>query len=62
MAMSAGSFVCLYALYLRCMQSVSVLMEGVPEGIDPDQMLEDLYAIPGVKEVHDLHIWSLSVG
>jgi len=37
-------------------------MEGVPEGIDPDQMLEDLYAIPGVKEVHDLHIWSLSVG
>lgn len=43
-------------------QSVGVLMEGAPEGIDPGQVEEDLTAMEGVLEVHDLHIWSLSVG
>ena len=25
-------------------------------------MEKDLTAIPGVKEIHDLHVWSLSIG
>lgn len=43
-------------------QSIGVLMEGVPEGIAPDEVEEALLAVPGVIAVHDLHIWSLSVG
>jgi len=43
-------------------ESVSVLMEGSPEGIDPVEVEEALKSIKGVLEVHDLHIWSLSVG
>jgi len=43
-------------------QSVGVLMEGVPEGIDPDAVEASLAELPGVLEVHDLHIWSLSIG
>jgi len=43
-------------------QSVAVLMEGVPEGLDPDDVEEALRGVPGVIAVHDLHIWSLSVG
>src|SRR4051812_48486353 len=43
-------------------QSVGVLMEGVPEGINPDEVEEALKNVPGVLAVHDLHIWSLSVG
>jgi len=43
-------------------QSVGVLMEGVPEGIDPDEVQADLSRLAGVLQVHDLHIWSLSVG
>jgi len=37
-------------------------MEGVPVGIAMNEFEEKLNQIPGVKEVHDLHIWSLSVG
>ena len=40
-------------------QSIGVLMEGVPEGIDPDAVEASLAELPGVLEVHDLHIWSL---
>lgn len=37
-------------------------MEGVPEGLDPDTVEQSLTRVPGVVEVHDLHIWALSVG
>ena len=37
-------------------------MEGVPQGIDPVDVEKSLQQVSGVAEVHDLHIWSLSVG
>lgn len=37
-----------------------VLMEGVPEGIDADEVGAAITAIEGVRAVHDLHIWTLS--
>ena len=37
-------------------------MEGAPEGIEPSAVEEALHAVQGVLEVHDLHVWSLSVG
>jgi cobalt-zinc-cadmium efflux system protein len=41
-------------------QSLSILMESTPEGVDPAQIEKTLLEIPGVKEVHDLHIWTAS--
>src|SRR5581483_5636900 len=41
-------------------QTVSVLMESTPEGINPSAIERDLKSIPGVREVHDLHVWSVS--
>ena len=41
-------------------QTVSVLMESTPDGVDPNAIERDLKAIPGVREVHDLHVWSVS--
>lgn len=42
-------------------ESISILMESTPEGIDPTAVKRTLAAIEGVKEVHDLHIWAASV-
>lgn len=41
-------------------QSIGILMESAPEGIDSMAIQNDLSTIRGVKEVHDLHIWSVS--
>jgi cobalt-zinc-cadmium efflux system protein len=41
-------------------QTISILMESTPEGVDPIALEKDLNSIPGVKEVHDLHVWSVS--
>lgn len=41
---------------------ISVLMEGSPVEFDIESLEQDLLQIPGVIEVHDLHVWSLSLG
>ena len=36
-----------------------VLMQGVPSGIDLDEIRDAMAAQPGVATVHDLHVWAL---
>ncbi|MED2977133.1 cation diffusion facilitator family transporter [Bacillus swezeyi] len=40
--------------------SVHVLMEGKPKHIDLDALKKGLLSIPSVKDIHDLHIWSIT--
>jgi cobalt-zinc-cadmium efflux system protein len=40
--------------------SVSMSLDGVPEGIDPARVAMTLRTLPGVDRVHDLHIWPMS--
>ncbi|ASN82515.1 cation diffusion facilitator family transporter [Deinococcus ficus] len=42
--------------------SVNVLMEGVPDGLDLDALRAAIAGLPGVVEVHDLHVWSVTSG
>ena len=37
-----------------------VLFDGIPAHIKPDQVRATLLALPGVVDVHHVHIWSLS--
>lgn len=41
-------------------ESVDVLLEATPRGIDPAAVREALVAVPGVAGVHDLHIWTVT--
>ena len=43
-------------------ESVEVLMEGTPMGIDSGRVRDALGAVDGVRAVHDLHIWSITSG
>jgi len=41
-------------------ESGNLLLEGVPGGLDRDDIARDLEAsVPGVREVHHMHVWSL---
>jgi cobalt-zinc-cadmium efflux system protein len=40
-------------------QSLHMLFDGVPKHIDPQAVHDCLAALPGVTEVHDLHIWAM---
>lgn len=41
-------------------EAVHLLLEGVPRGLDVDQVRTAIEAEPGVDSVHDLHLWSVS--
>ena len=41
-------------------ETVNVLMEGVPRGVQVDLLLRTVRSFPEVEDVHDLHVWSLS--
>jgi cobalt-zinc-cadmium efflux system protein len=41
-------------------QSTHILMEGTPPGLDADEVLSALRAVPGVVDVHHLHLWNLA--
>lgn len=43
-------------------ESVDVLLEATPVGIDLDEVGEAMVEINGVEGIHDLHIWSLTSG
>jgi len=40
-------------------ESLNILLEGTPSGLEMAAIDADLRAIPGVLDVHDLHIWSI---
>ena len=46
---------------LRILQeSVHVLLDATPGGLDIAEVLRDMYAVPGVQGVHHLHIWGIT--
>ncbi|NPV58799.1 MAG: cation transporter [Actinobacteria bacterium] len=40
-------------------ESIHILMESVPLGVDYRDILSDISGTPGVAGVHDLHIWEI---
>lgn len=43
-------------------ESLNILLEGAPEGVDVDEVGRRMLAVPGVTGVHDLHVWVLTSG
>lgn len=41
--------------------TINVLLEGVPRGIDLAEIRQAISATPGVCDVHDLHVWSMAI-
>ncbi|MGQ0625035.1 MAG: cation diffusion facilitator family transporter [Sporichthyaceae bacterium] len=46
--------------YRLAAQALRVLLEAAPPHIDLGQLQADLAALPGVVDVHDLHVWTLT--
>lgn len=42
--------------------SINILLEGVPEDVDMAALKKLLLAVPGVKSLHDLHVWAVTSG
>ena len=43
-------------------ESMDVLMEATPRGVDLDHVRQHILDAPGVNDVHDLHAWTITSG
>ena len=43
-------------------ESVNVLLESIPKGMDMDSVEQTIAGVPGVLAVHDLHVWTIGSG
>lgn len=43
-------------------EALHILVEGVPNGLSAAQVSSAMGAVPGVSNIHDLHIWTVSPG
>jgi cobalt-zinc-cadmium efflux system protein len=48
--------------YILLRASGRVFLEAAPEGVDVEALGRAMVAVPGVREVHDLHVWEVSSG
>ena len=60
-ALAIAAFVAVRAVSLG-REVLVVLGQHVPAGMDPDEVAGALGAVPGVTDVHDLHLWTLTSG
>lgn len=52
----------IYPSWRLLKESVSVLMESAPRAIGVDQVRKTILQSPGVLDVHDLHVWTITSG
>ncbi|MBE9523301.1 MAG: cation transporter, partial [Proteobacteria bacterium] len=48
--------------YSLVRESIDIFLEATPKDINVDKMLDDLHKIEGVKEIHHLHLWTITSG
>jgi cobalt-zinc-cadmium efflux system protein len=49
----------LYSSFGIVRETLNILLEGTPRGMSLDEVEVAVRAIPGVSDVHDLHLWSI---
>ncbi len=54
-----GAFI-LWSSWGILREAVAILMESTPGGVQMEQLVRDVEAVPGVRNMHDLHVWSLA--
>jgi cobalt-zinc-cadmium efflux system protein len=52
----------LWAAYGLLRESGRVFMDAAPPGLDPKAIGEAVASVPGVVQVHDLHVWEVTTG
>lgn len=44
------------------LEAGNILMESAPRGVSLPDLVRDMLRVPGVHDVHDLHVWSIASG
>jgi cobalt-zinc-cadmium efflux system protein len=62
---AASALIALFVMYSAWSllgETVAVLMEGAPGHIDVDDVRNTMASVTAVRDVHDLHVWTITSG
>jgi cobalt-zinc-cadmium efflux system protein len=54
------SLIILYAAWSILREGVKVILEATPSDVDVESLIKAVKLVPGVKDFHDVHVWSIS--
>jgi cobalt-zinc-cadmium efflux system protein len=60
-ALAIGALILVSAWRLVA-ESTSILLEATPSGMSAEGVARTIVSVPGVVEVHDLHVWTITSG
>lgn len=60
-AVGIGIFI-LPRTWILMRQALRILLEVAPKGLDIEKLKADISAVPGVADLHDLHVWTITSG
>lgn len=43
-------------------EASGILLEAVPKHLNPDELVQEIKRVRGVRDLHDLHIWTIASG
>ena len=43
-------------------EATDILLEASPKGIDLEEIRQHMAALPGITDVHELHVWTITSG
>jgi len=52
----------LVSAYRVTMEAINILLEATPKGIDLHEVVGTVQKVDGVRDIHDVHIWSITSG
>ncbi|WP_437230806.1 cation diffusion facilitator family transporter [Planctomicrobium sp. SH661] len=52
----------LYSAWHLVSDAVEILMEHAPRDVDVDKVRQQIMSVPGVRDVHCLHVWTIASG
>jgi cobalt-zinc-cadmium efflux system protein len=52
----------LIGAYSLVRESIDIFLEATPKNINQEELLNDLHKIDGIREVHHLHLWTITSG
>ena len=58
LSMAIGALI-LWSSWEIIRETLNILLEGTPRGMELERIATSIASIPGVNSVHDLHVWSL---
>ncbi|MFZ5912218.1 MAG: cation diffusion facilitator family transporter [Chloroflexota bacterium] len=53
-------FMILWGAWNILREAIDILMEGTPVDLEVDKLIQDVLDVEGVRDIHDLHVWSIT--